>query len=831
MTVQVRKYFETICSKQIFISDGGIGTQLQACGLKPGELPETMLLHQPEKVGNIHRNYYRAGARMITTNTFSATRVKLNEFGLGDKLEEINSRAVTVARRSVGDDAIIAGSMGPAGILLRPMGTARMADLEALYVEQALALKKASVDLAIIETIGDVGEFIAAARACHHVGLPMILSMTFNDKNRSLSGSPPSVAVAVSEPFKPLAVGTNCGMGPAGMIGVVQKFCAVTHLPVIAQPNAGLPNYIDGKTVFQMDPVEFAEKAVCLAEAGAGIIGGCCGTTPDHIAMASQTLKSIKPQKRIAGTGVKFASRTKVFVFGDGYPFGIIGERINPTGRKKLSAQLKNFQFALARRDAVRQSEAGAHLLDLNVGVPDIDEVALMERIVEEIQDLVPDVALSIDSTDADALEAGIRTVSGRPLLNSINGEETKLETLLPLVLATGSNFIALAMDERGIPRNDEERIQIIRRIIDQAQKMGIDRTRILVDCLVFTVGSQPEQPGETLKAVKRVRDEFGCATVLGVSNVSFGLPRREIIASAFLAMAHGKGLSAGIINPLSGKMMQTIRAAELLVNRDPGAQAYLACIEKLKKEELEHSKRTVKQKTVGKENNVAKDDADTGNSQKETDRLNRAVFDGDKSGIKTLLIEELDSGRQPEEILRFSLLPAIQEVGKKYDCGELYLPQLILAGETMRIAVDHLRPQLLESQTSALHATPFILGTVAGDNHDIGKNIVGIVLENHGFTVIDLGKNVSTDHFLESARNNKCHLIGLSALMTTTLPAMEETVSVLKEKDSSLKIIVGGAVVTRDFAKRIGADGYSKEAVGAGPLAMTLAGLNPSNT
>jgi len=764
---RISEKIKSIIAESILVSDGGIGTLLQEMGLPAGQMPEIMILEQPECISKVHSLYYKAGARIITTNTFGATKYKLDQYKLYQHLEKINVRAVEIAREAVGNDAFIAGSIGPTGVLLRPMGDVTINQLESVFQEQVDALNKAGVDFAIIETMGDIGELLAAARACFRRGLPFMASMTFDERLRSLSGSSPSVHVVVMEPFSPLAIGTNCGLGPWQMIEVVSKLSIETEFPVIAQPNAGLPELIDGETVFNQPPQDFAEASTSLADAGAAIIGGCCGTTPDHIAEITKALRNQKPVVRQKAPLLRFASRTRTYAFGSGLEFGIIGERINPTGRKKLAEQLKNGNFELAKKDAQKQYEAGVHLLDINVGVPDLDEQELMWRLVENLSGIVPDPAISIDSNSMDTLEAGIRTVAGRPLLNSINGDEKRMSRLLPLVRDTGVNFIALAMDEKGIPETCAKRIEIVKRIVKSAESFGIDRSRILVDCLVFTVGSQPAQPLETLKAVRYVNEELGCATVLGVSNVSFGLPDRKRISSTYLAMAISSGLSAGIINPLSSAMMQVVRSSELLLNRDPGAKKYLNYINTAaKKESLKSSK---SQKF--KKENLYIPKPETG--QAHNDPIGKLILDGDKNVIVNQLEKEMASGRDPETILNESLIPAIQEVGSNYESGISYLPQLILAGETMKKAVSVIKPKLMQTHSEALHSTPMVLGTVEGDIHDIGKNIVAIVLENQGFEVIDLGKNVKISSFLKAIQDYHPKIVGLSALMTTTLPAM----------------------------------------------------------
>ncbi len=821
----VRNRIRAILSERIMISDGGIGTLLQGRGLKPGHPPEVMLLEAFHEVESVHRLYVEAGADMITTNSFGASRPKLAQHGLAAHFEEINRKAVEAACRASDGKALIAASIGPTGELLQPMGSMTMESLLEEFRAQVRLLKSAGADFAILETMGDLGELQAAARACFMERLPFMASMTFNTAGRSLSGSAPeSVAVSL-EAYDPIAIGTNCGLGPDEMIPRIREFALATDYPILAQPNAGLPQLVGTETVFRLSPEPFAAQAVALAEAGAAIIGGCCGTTPAHIEALRKALEGRKPWERKRQFGVRFAARSGIAVAGSDHPFCVIGERINPTGRKSLSRQLREMDFTLLRKDAALQVERGAVLLDVNVSVPDSSEPDLMSRAIHEIQSLLPAVPLSIDSNDPATLAQGLRQVVGVPLLNSISGEISRLEKLLPIVAETGANFIALAMDESGIPADAEARLAIIDRIIKAAESHGISRNRILVDCLVFTVASQPHQARETLRAIRRIRDESGCATSLGVSNVSFGLPARDALSSTFLAMAMSAGLSAGIINPLSDRMMETVRASELLANRDPAARAYVAfTAEREKRDQERIGEVALRSKPKVPDNADATVGPATGLI--ESIDIQRMIREGDRKGAVAALEALLRGGRTPSDLLSKELIPAIRDVGLRYASGEIYLPQLILAGETMRAGVDFLRPELAESAESGLHGTPLVIGTVEGDIHDIGKNIVTIVLENQGFRVVDLGKNVDTEHFVAAVLEHRAPVAALSALMTTTMPAMETTVKMLHERCPDVKVMVGGAVVTQAFADRIGADGFAREAVGAGNLARKLAGL-----
>jgi 5-methyltetrahydrofolate--homocysteine methyltransferase len=808
--MSVRERFEKIISQRVLTGDGAIGTLLQARGLPAGKPPESMMLNSPEEVEAVHRLYFEAGAEILTTNTFGANRLKLEQYGLAGHIHRINSRAVEAARNVAADIAFVAGCVGPTGELLRPMGKRTVPELVEIYREQIQILRDAGADFAILETMSDIGELQAAARACHIEQFPFVASMTYNENGRSLTGATPEVTAVTLEPFEPLAIGVNCGLGPAEMLQRVKEYALATHLPLLAQPNAGLPKLVGKETVFQLPPDQFADHSAKLARAGAAVVGGCCGTTPQHIRALRNAVNDYSPSIRGKIQAVRFSARSGCAVAGFEKPFCIIGERINPTGRKRLSNQMRNSDFSRVRKDASRQVERGANLLDINVGVPETDETALMLHVIDLLQSMHPGTPLSIDSNDPAVLAVGLKHVVGRSLLNSINGDDERMDALLPIVAETGANFIALAMDETGMPKTADERLKIIKRILKRAEEFGIDRNRVLVDTLVFTVASEPRQPMETLVALKRIRQELGCASVLGVSNVSFGLPGRDVITSSFLAMAMVSGLTAGIVNPLSDRIVETIRATELLLNKDSGAVKYVSAVESIGsacRPEIKTSALKIGQKI-------------------EPESVLNYLKDGDREGLIAVLDTLMAGGKSPDKILSGELAPAIQKVGDMYGCGTIYLPQLILAGEAMRAAVAHIRPLLSKYSGKGLHGTPLIIGTVEGDIHDIGKNIVAIVMENRGFKVHDLGKNIAPEKFLQMIDRIKPTVVALSALMTTTMPAMENTVRELKRRYPDVRVMVGGAVVTQKFADRIGADGYASEAVGAGTLALELAGL-----
>ncbi len=805
----IRERFNDIISKHVIIVDGAIGTLLQTRGLPAGKPPELMLLNNMKEVETVHKQYFEAGANVLTTNTFGANRLKLEQYKLADQIQLINNLAVEAVRNAIGDKAFVAGCVGPTGELLQPAGRLTMPELVSIYREQIHILKEAGADFAVLETMADIGELQAAARACWLEQFPFMASMTYNDNGRSLTGATPEVTAITLEPYEPLAIGANCGLGPVEMVTRIKEYARSTHLPILAQPNAGLPELKGNDTVFDLPPNDFADQSSELVKAGASVLGGCCGTTPEHIRMLKKAVFDILLPSREKNVSVRFSARSGCALAGIGKPFCIIGERINPTGRKRLTKQLQQGDFSRVRSDALKQVEYGANLLDLNVGVPDTDETGLMLQVIDNIQQILPNIPLCIDSNDPKVMATALNHLTGRPLLNSVNGEEERLDVLLPLIAETGANFIALAMDETGIPKSAEDRIKIIKRILKYAEQYGIDRNRVLVDSLVFTVASEPHQPLETLKALRRISDELECATILGVSNVSFGLPGRDAVTSSFLAMAMASGLTAGIVNPLSDRIIETLRATELLLNRDAGATRYVAVVE------ARGSKTRIETKPA------------TSSSEPEApvNILMKKMQQGDKEGLISVIDKFISNGRPPDTILSEDLAPAIQMIGDLYGCGTIFLPQLILAGEAMREAVNHIRPLLSSGAGKALHGTPLVIGTVEGDIHDIGKNIVAVVLENRGFKVHDLGKNVAAEKFLQAIDHLQAPIVALSALMTTTMPAMKSTVSKLRSHNPHVRIIIGGAVVTREFADSIGADGYADDAVSAGTLALELTG------
>ncbi len=774
------------------VFDGATGTMLQALGLEPGGCPDELSLKRPELVEKVHRLYREAGSDVVTTNTFGANRVKLKEYGLENRLRDINIAAVRIARAAVGD-GFVAGCIGPTGKFVEPVGDMGFDTMVDVFTEQAEALKEGGADLIIIETMMDIKELKAAIIGAKETGLPVVATMTFDDSMRTVLGTPPEVFAIVGEALGVTALGANCSLGAEGIYRALSKMSPLTTLPLIAQPNAGIPVLEEGKTIFPATPEEMADHVPALVGAGARIIGGCCGTTPEHIKQMKRVLETLKPEERKKEAFTKLASRTTYVTFGAGRKPVVIGERINPTGRKKFAEELKEGKTLTIRREAREQKEAGAHALDVNVGVPGIDEKTMMRRAVFCVNDNA-DLPVVIDSSSVDALEEGLKAVDGKALVNSVSGEEKKLKEVLPLVKKYGASVIALTLDEKGIPESAEERVRIAEKIIQRATSLGIPKEDIIVDCLAITVSAEPKAAGETLRAIREVKRRFAVPTVLGVSNISFGLPHREVINSTFFAMALEAGLDCAIINPKNRTMMDTYYAAMLLTGFDTNAEEYIRRFRETPENKVEKAK---EEKPLSIE-----------------ERLAKAVVEGDEAHIVELVEEALKSGMSPMDVGNLGLIKGLEEVGRRFADGRYFLPQVILSAETVKKGFERLKEEFKGKGGPKLGKV--IMATVEGDIHDIGKNIVCTLLENHGFEVYDLGKNVPAEKIVEEAKRLNADIVGLSALMTTTVMEMDNVIKKLKESGVKVKTIVGGAVVTPEFAKKIGAEygGDATEAV-----------------
>jgi 5-methyltetrahydrofolate--homocysteine methyltransferase len=790
---------------EVLVLDGAMGTELHKKGLEVGECPEKLNLTHPEILTEIHRSYVEAGSDIIQTNTFGASRIKLDEYGLGEEVEVINRKAVELAKAAANSDTIIAASMGPTGKLLEPLGDLSFQKAYEIFAEQAQILEDAGVDVISIETMTDLQEVRAAVIAVkENTSLPIICHLTYEESLKTMTGTDPVTAVTVLEGLGVEVIGANCSMGPEGLLKIIETLGKNTSTYLSVEPNAGLPILDENNnTIFPMKASEMASYLKKFVDAGANIIGGCCGSTPEYIRLVAEQVKKLKPKSKNHQAETKLASRSKTVVIADNLPTRIIGERINPTGRKELSAELKEGKMNIVSQEATAQAKAGADILDVNVGVPKIDQVITIKQAITTVQNLV-NLPICIDTTDAEVLEAALQTVVGKPLINSVNGEEESLNSVLPLAKKYGACVLGLTLDEDGIPKTAEGRLQVARKIVERALELGIKRENILIDALTLTASAQQEGVQETIKAIRLIKEELGVATVLGVSNISFGLPDRKKVNTAFLAMAIQAGLNAPILDPTIEEMKATLMASDILVNRDISSQRYLKAYGQNKEAE---EKKDTKQKEKEVELNILT-------------QIQQQVLTGDKDNISDNIKKALDD-YSALDIINQALIPGIQEVGDKYDEGIYFLPQLMLGAEAMQNSFAILKP-ILEKEGSKENQGRIIMATVKGDVHDIGKNIVKIMLQNNGFEVIDLGKDIANETIISTALAKKAHIICLSALMTTTMPRMEEITAKLKESNSNIKVMVGGAVVTKDYADSIGAY-YSDNAVEAVKTAKKL--------
>ncbi len=783
-----RAEFRHIVENRILILDGATGTRIIDLGLNPGHAPEEYNLDKSEIVAELHRQYLHAGADIILTNTFGGTRIKLGEFGLEDKTELINRRGAEIAREAIGDKALVGGSIGPTGRYLPPIGSLQFSEALKAFREQAQALARGGVDLMVVETISDIRELRACLIGVREVFEgPLIAHMTFSDGYNTITGTDPETAAAVMETLDVDAVGVNCSTGPKEIESVVKVMAESTALPISVEPNAGMPTIKNGKPFYPATPEEMADYSVKFAEYGAAIIGGCCGSNHRHIQAITKALLGMKPGVRNVPLRSRLCARDRTIYIGCSGYTPVLGERINPSGRKKFAAEIAAGNFSAVREEAEKQVKAGASILDVNMGVPGEDEAALMRRAVQVVQSTVS-VPLSIDSASPEALEAGLMEIEGKSLINSVTAEDDKLNTIVPLAKKYGAALIGLPIDENGIPATVEGRMELGEKILNFALKAGIPRQDLYLDGLTMAASADSQAPIVTLRSIELFREKLGVNTVLGVSNVSFGLPRRADINASFLTMALCRGLSLPIVNPYSAPVHNAVIAADFLNGRDPQARRFLS---------LSAGREAVKAPPEKMEKPL------------EHQLLDAVIF-GNREGVVDLVNRALKAKIPPMSINDDILIPAMLEVGRRYDKKKFFLPQVIMAAEAMHSAFAALKPHIPAAEKA--HKATLILATVRGDVHDIGKNIVRTLLENHGYRVIDLGKNVSVEEIVRRAAKEEANAIGLSALMTTTMEVMRKTVEEIKSI-LDIKIIVGGAVVTRAFAEQIGADGYGKDA------------------
>ena len=799
--------------KLLFL-DGGMGTQLQARGLQPGEVPELWNISHPSDVRAVHEAYFAAGADVVYANTFGANPAKYH----GDApLKDVVAAGIGIAKEaasSAGGRRLVALDVGPTGRLLKPAGDFEFDAAYDAFAEEMRLGEKSGADLVVIETMGDAYELKAAVLAAKEAtSLPILATVALGEDGKLLTGADVECVAALLEGLGVDALGLNCGFGPDLMLPYVKRLVAATRLPVAVKPNAGLPKVIDGRTVFTVGPEEFAHDVAALVDAGASIVGGCCGTTPAHIAAVKAALASrsvIQRQRPEPKAIVTSGSRAVEIPIDDTI---IIGERINPTGKKKLKAALAEGDVAYVLREAVAQAEAGAHILDVNVGVPGLDEPAVLDATIQAVQS-VTDLPLQIDTSDPKALERALRHYNGKALVNSVNGKEESLSTVLPLVAKYGGVVVALTLDESGIPPTAEGRLAVARKILARGAEYGLKPSDFVIDVLCLAVSAEAESANTILEAMRRVKDELGCRTCLGVSNISFGLPARPLLNASFYTMALGAGLSAGIVNPLAADMMTAYRAFRALTAKDPACGEWIANFK-------EWSPTGGSTQPV-RPNGGAAQDGETGASSESP--LASAIRHGLKSDAASAAKAALSEGAAPLDVISGGIVPALEVVGRGFEAGSVFLPQLLMAAEAAGAAFEVVRKALPANASGSVKG-PVVMATVKGDIHDIGKNICRALLENYGFKVIDLGRDVPPEKVLEAARREKARLVGLSALMTTTVCFMEQTVKMVHEELPDCRVTVGGAVLTREYAERIGADNYSKDAMGLVRYAESLFG------
>ena len=766
--------------KEWIYFDGGLGTMLQERGLQGGEYPETWNLTHPEELIAIHKAYLEAGCHVINANTFGANGLKF------DNVEEIITAGIQLAKEAKKQagrmDAYVALDIGPTGKLLEPMGDLPFEKAVSYFAQMVKAGVKAGADLILIETMSDTYEAKAAVLAAkENSSLPVIVTMIFDENQRLLTGGSVESAVAMLEGLRVDALGINCGLGPKQMLPVVKRIREVSSLPIIVNPNAGLPVQVNGKTVYDLKADDFVQAMVKMAKIGVQGLGGCCGTTPEYIQKMIEAIKDIpcKPNTMKEQTWVtSYASAVQI-----GKKAVVIGERINPTGKKRFQEALRNKEFDYILSQALEQEEAGAQILDVNVGLPDIDEADMMKETVVRLQNVCA-LPLQIDTGNLEALENALRLYNGKPMVNSVNGKLDSMESVFPLIQKYGAVVVGLCLDESGIPSTSKERLAIAQKIVKKAQEYGIQKKDIVIDGLAMTISSQSDGALVTLDTLQKVKEELNVSTILGVSNISFGLPQREIINSYFLSMALQSGLSCAMINPNNEMMKKAFDASMALMNQDAQCMHYISS----------YSKQVEEKKSENPEIS-----------------LSFAIQKGIQDRVKEITTSLLET-KEPLGIIDEELIPALDLVGKGFEQGTVFLPQLLMSAETAKASFEVLKEKMAQNQS--LSKGKIILATVQGDIHDIGKNIVKVLLENYGYEVLDLGKDVAPEVIVKTAISEEVKLVGLSALMTTTVKSMEKTIELLHKEKPDTFVVVGGAVLNQEYADQIHADHYAKDAM-----------------
>lgn len=835
-----REEFITLSKDHILYLDGATGSNLVKAGMPSGVCPEQWILEHQDVMLQLQKDYVQAGTNILYAPTFTANRVKLAEYHLEKNMTSMIRDLVAISKKAAestpGHPVYVAGDLTMTGEQLKPMGKMELETLIDIYKEQILCLVDAGADLLVVETMMSLAETRAALIAAKEVcDLPVIATLTFEADGRTLFGTDAKTAAIVLESLGASAIGANCSTGPAQMESIISEMVSHTRIPVIAKPNAGLP-FLDenGTTCYNMEAEEFAEEMEVLVNAGATILGGCCGTTPEFIRQIHErfgTDAKVAASRRPDGIRYLTSERiTHSFGLDDG--FFVVGERINPTGKKALQAQLREGSFEKVIQFAEEQEACGAKVLDINMGMSGIDEKASMLRALEEVSG-VTNLPLSLDSSYVEVLEAALRNYPGRALVNSVSLETEKFEKLLPIVAKYGAMFILLPLSDAGLPKDIEEKKEIIHKIYDRALSLGMCKEDIVVDGLVATVGANPKAALETLETIRYCK-ENGFATICGLSNISFAMPERSFVNTAFLTLAIQAGLTMAIANPSQELLMSCALAADLLLNKEEAALRYIEYAGGVRERREEKEAELAKKLALLENQGTTAKTGTAGNAAKETttdngpqinemqDKLKTAVLKGNRNGIVKITKEALESEEKPAELLNQVLLPAINQVGEFFDQGKYFLPQLIASAEAMKNSIEVLEP-LLQTGGTGEEMPVVVIATVEGDIHDIGKNLVALMLKNHGFHVIDLGKDVPQAKILESAKEHHAEFIALSALMTTTMQRMREIVAAAKEEGITAKIIIGGAVITQEYADEIGADGYSKDAADAVKLAKSL--------
>lgn len=793
--------FRVFLDKNMVILDGGMGTILQSKGLTPGEHPEKWNITHPEIITQIHKDYFDSGSNVINTNTFGANKLKFDS----NELKEIISAAVinakTAKEQSVSNNPkFISLDIGPLGRLLRPYGDLEFEQAVEIFSETVKYGVESGVDLITIETMNDSYETKAAVLAAkENSNLPVIVTNAYGSDGKLMTGASPSAMVALLEGLGVDALGANCSLGPEQLMGIADELLKYSSIPVIMKPNAGLPKVIAGKTVFDVNSAEFSESVYKMCKKGVRVVGGCCGTTPEYITAISKKLNDFSPVP-VSEKNISFVSSYSKAVVFDKSPI-LIGERINPTGKKRFKQALAEHDIDYILKEGITQQEKGVHILDVNVGLPEIDEVNTLKEVVYELQSVI-DLPLQIDTSDPTAMEKALRIYNGKPMINSVNGKNESMDSVFPLVKKYGGYVVALTLDENGIPDNVDERIAIAKKIINKAAEYGISRKDLIFDSLALTISADVNAAKTTIETLRKIRYELGCHTSLGISNVSFGLPSRDYINSTFFAMCLSNGLSAAIMNPYSFDMMKTYYSYVALSGMDENCLNYIDFVSDTNHLPIQQNN-TQASPSTEKNSNVGKSE------------LQKAIIQGRKESA-SILTKELIENNEPIKIIENEIIPSLDVVGKGFEEKRIYLPQLLISAEAAKSSFEVIKEVLSDTKSTVSDKVRIVIATVKGDIHDIGKNIVKLLLENYGYNVTDLGKDVSPDIIVNAVLEENASICCLSALMTTTVPSMEATIKLLKEKAPKCKTMVGGAVLNQQYADMIGADLYAKDAMEA---------------